>query len=147
MGAASVVGWYLKYERVTQAFSSLIINSGLMNHSFFLMLVLSAIMFIIGMFMEEVAVLTLLTPVFYPIAMRAGINPFQFGVVMTLNVTIALITPPVGACNYIVAALGHVPIGELFREIWPFIVVALAVLIIIISFPSLTAIIPSIMRL
>ena len=147
MGAASVVGWYLKYERVTQAFSSLIINSGLMNHPFMLMLVLSAIMFIIGMFMEEVAVLTLLTPVFYPIAMRAGINPFQFGVVMTLNVTIALITPPVGACNYIVAALGHVPIGELFREIWPFIMVALAVLIIIISFPSLTAIIPSIMRL
>lgn len=147
MGSASVVGWYLKYERVTQAFSSLIINSGLMNHPFMLMLVLSAIIFVIGMFMEEVAVLTLLTPVFYPIAMRAGINPFQFGVVMTLNVTIALITPPVGACNYIVAALGHVPIGELFREIWPFIMVALAVLIIIISFPSLTAIIPSIMRL
>ncbi len=147
MGAASVVGWYLKYERVTQAFSSVIINSGLMNHPFLLMLVLSAIVFVIGMFMEEVAVLTLLTPVFYPLAMRAGINPFQFGVVMTLNVTIALITPPVGACNYIVAALGHVPIGELFREIWPFIMVALAVLIIIIMFPSLTAIIPSIMRL
>lgn len=147
MGSASVVGWYLKYERVTQAFSSLIINSGLMNHPFMLMLVLSAIIFVIGMFMEEVAVLTLLTPVFYPIAMRAGINPFQFGVVMTLNVTIALITPPVGACNYIVAALGHVPIGELFREIWPFIMVALSVLIIIISFPVLTAIIPSLMGL
>ena len=147
MGAASVVGWYLKYERVTQAFSSLIINSGLMNNPFMLMLVLSAIVFVIGMFMEEVAVLTLLTPVFYPIAMRAGINPFQFGVVMTLNVTIALITPPVGACNYIVAALGHVPIGELFREIWPFIMIALAVLIIIISFPVLTAIIPSVMGL
>lgn len=147
MGAASVVGWYMKYERVTQAFSALIMNSGLMTHPFMLMLVLSAITFIIGMFMEEIAVLTLLTPVFYPLAMRAGINPFQFGVVMTLNVTIALITPPVGACNYIVAAIGHVPIGELFREIWPFIMAALAVLIIIISFPFLTALIPSLMGL
>ncbi|MBQ3395974.1 MAG: TRAP transporter large permease subunit, partial [Synergistaceae bacterium] len=119
----------------------------LMTHPFMLMLVLSAITFIIGMFMEEIAVLTLLTPVFYPLAMRAGINPFQFGVVMTLNVTIALITPPVGACNYIVAAIGHVPIGELFREIWPFIMTALAVLIIIISFPFLTALIPSLMGL
>lgn len=145
MGAASVVGWYLKYERVTQSFSALIMNSGLMNNPFMLMLVLSAITFIIGMFMEEVAVLTLLTPVFYPLAMRAGINPFQFGVVMTLNVTIALITPPVGACNYIVAAIGHVPVGELFREIWPFIVVALAVLVIIITFPFLTSIIPALM--
>ena len=147
MGAASVVGWYMKYERITQAFSALIMNSGLMTHPFMLMLVLSAITFIIGMFMEEIAVLTLLTPVFYPLAMRAGINPFQFGVVMTLNVTIALITPPVGACNYIVAAIGHVPIGELFREIWPFIMVALAVLIIIISFPFLTSIIPALMGL
>lgn len=147
MGAASVVGWYMKYERVTQAFSALIMNSGLMTHPFMLMLVLSAITFIIGMFMEEIAVLTLLTPVFYPLAMRAGINPFQFGVVMTLNVTIALITPPVGACNYIVAAIGHVPIGELFREIWPFIMTALAVLVIIIAFPFLTALIPSLMGL
>ena len=147
MGAASVVGWYLKYERVTQTFSALIINSGLMNNSWLLMIVLSMIIFVIGMFMEEVAVLTLLTPIFFPIAMKAGINPFQFGVVMTLNVTIALITPPVGACNYIVAALGHIPIGELFRKIWPFIVVALVVQLIIITFPVLTTIIPETMGL
>lgn len=147
MGAASVVGWYLKYERVTQAFSTMIINSGLIAHPWLLMVVLSMVIFIIGMFMEEVAVLTLLTPIFTPLAIRAGINPFQFGVVMTLNVTIALITPPVGACNYIVAALGRVPIGELFRKIWPFITVAMIVQLIIISFPFLTTIIPSIMGL
>ena len=147
MGAASVVGWYLKYERVTQAFSAIITGSGLLAHPVLLMVVLSAIIFVIGMFMEEVAVMTLLAPVFYPLAMKAGINPFQFGVVMTLNVTIALITPPVGACNYIVAALGHVPIGELFRKIWPFIVVALAVQAVIIAFPFLTTIIPSVMGL
>ena len=147
MGAASVVGWYLKYERVTQAFSSLIINSGLLAHSWLLMIVLSMIVFVIGMFMEEVAVLTLLTPIFTPLAVKAGINPFQFGVVMTLNVTMALITPPVGACNYIVAAIGKIPIGDLFRKIWPFIIVTLIVQIIIITFPFLTAAIPEILGL
>jgi len=147
MGAASVVGWYLKYERITQSISSIIINSGLLVHSWLLMVVLSLAVFVIGMFMEEVAVLTLLTPIFAPLAVRAGINPFQFGVVMTLNVTIALITPPVGACNYIVAALGRVPIGELFREIWPFVLVALMVQALIITFPFLTTAIPAIMNL
>ncbi|MBQ7221326.1 MAG: TRAP transporter large permease [Synergistaceae bacterium] len=147
MGAASVVGWYLKYERITQSISNLIINSGLLGHSWVLMIVLSLAVFVIGMFMEEVAVLTLLTPIFAPLALRAGINPFQFGVVMTLNVTIALITPPVGACNYIVAALGRIPIGELFREIWPFVLVALAVQIVIITFPFLTTAIPAMMGL
>ena len=147
MGAASVVGGYLKYERVTKMFSDFIIGAGLLAHPWLLLIVLSAIMFVVGMFMEEVAVLTLLTPIFAPLAIQAGIDPFHFGVVMTLNVTIALITPPVGACNYIVAAIGKIPIGELFRKIWPFILVALFVQFIVISFPALTTSFPRLIGL
>jgi TRAP-type C4-dicarboxylate transport system permease large subunit len=97
------------------------------------------------MFMEEVAVLTLLTPVFAPLAVKAGIDPLHFGIVMTLNVTIALITPPVGACNYIVAAVGRVPLGDLFRSIWPFILTAMLVLFLVISLPFLTVTLPRLM--
>jgi tripartite ATP-independent transporter DctM subunit len=147
MGAASVVGWYLKYERVTQAFGNLIIGAGLLAHPWLLMVVLSLIIFVIGMFMEEISVLTLLTPVFAPLAAKAGIDPLHFGVVMTLNVTIALITPPVGACNYIVAAVGRVPLGEMFRKIWPFVFVAFAVLAVVISFPFCTTYVPKLMNL
>ena len=111
------------------------------------MAVLSLIIFVIGMFMEEISVLTLLTPVFAPLAAKAGIDPLHFGVVMTLNVTIALITPPVGACNYIVAAVGKVPLGEMFRKIWPFVFVAFAVLAFIISFPFCTTYVPRLMNL
>jgi tripartite ATP-independent transporter DctM subunit len=142
MGAATVVGWYLKWERVTWHLSVLIEQAGLIEHPWMLMIVLSGVIFLIGMFMEEVAVLTLLTPIFAPLAMKAGIDPFHFGIVMTLNVTIALITPPVGACNYIVAAVGNVPIGKLFRAIWPFIAVAVAVLLCIITFPWITVALP-----
>ncbi|SMG13882.1 TRAP transporter large permease [Dethiosulfovibrio salsuginis] len=147
MGAATVVGWFLKWERVTQKFASILIGMGLLEHPWLLLIVLSSIIFVIGMFMEEVAVLTLLTPIFAPLAVRAGIDPFHFGIVMTLNVTIALITPPVGACNYIVAAVGKVPLGDLFREIWPFIAVAMTVLLAIISFPAITVTLPKILGL
>lgn len=147
MGAASVVGWYLKYERVTQAFSNVIVGAGLLAHPWLLMIVLSLIIFVIGMFMEEISVLTLLTPVFAPLAAKAGIDPLHFGVVMTLNVTIALITPPVGACNYIVAAVGKVPLGEMFRKIWPFAFVAFAVLAAVITFPFCTTYVPRLMNL
>lgn len=147
MGAASVVGWYLKYERVTQSFSQFVIGAGLVEHPWLLMVTLSLIIFVIGMFMEEISVLTLLTPVFAPLAAKAGIDPLHFGVVMTLNVTIALITPPVGACNYIVAAVGKVPLGEMFRRIWPFVFVAFAVLFAVISFPFCTTYIPRLMNL
>jgi TRAP-type C4-dicarboxylate transport system permease large subunit len=86
-------------------------------------------------------------PIFAPLATRAGIDPFHFGIVMTLNVTIALITPPVGACNYIVAAVGKVPLGDLFKAIWPFIAVAMTVLLVIISFPALTVTVPRLLGL
>jgi len=147
MGAATVVGWFLKWERVTHKFASLLVSMGLLDHPWLLLVVLSLITFVIGMFMEEVAVLTLLTPIFYPLAMKAGVDPFHFGIVMTLNVTIALITPPVGACNYIVAAVGKVPLGDLFREIWPFISVAMVVLLAIITFPFITVTLPRILGL
>ncbi|MBN1334086.1 MAG: TRAP transporter large permease [Synergistales bacterium] len=147
MGAATVIGWLLKWEQVPQKFAGLIVQSGLINNPWLLMIVLSAIIFPVGMFMEEVSTLTLLTPIFAPLALKAGIDPLHFGIVMTLNVTIALITPPMGACNYIVAAVGKVRLGDVFRIIWPFIGVAMMVLLIIISFPVITTLIPRILNL
>jgi len=147
MGAATVIGWLLKWEQVPQRFASIILHAGLVERPWLLMVVLSAIIFPVGMFMEEVSTLALLTPIFAPIAMKAGIDPFHFGVVMTLNVTIALITPPMGACNYIVAAVGRVKLSDVFLRIWPFIGVALLVLLAIISFPPLTTLLPRMLDL
>ncbi|MGB4209981.1 MAG: TRAP transporter large permease [Thermovirgaceae bacterium] len=147
MGAATVIGWLLKWEQIPQRFAALLLQAGLVDRPWLLMVVLSAVIFPIGMFMEEVSTLTLLTPIFTPIAMKAGIDPFQFGVVMTLNVTIALITPPMGACNYVVAAVGKVKLTDVFVHIWPFIGVSLIVLGIVITFPFLTTLIPGIMNL
>ena len=142
MGAASVVGWYLKWERVGAHIAEALVGLGLLGEPRLLLVVISLIVFVVGMFMEEVAVLTLLTPLFAPLAARAGIDPYHVGIVMTLNVTIALITPPVGACNYIVAAVGKVPLDDLFRAIWPFVAVALVVLALLIFFPALTVTLP-----
>lgn len=147
MGAAMVIGWLLKWERVPQRFASFILEYGFHESPWVLMMVLSAIIFPVGMFMEEVSTLALLTPIFTPIALKAGIDPIHFGVVMTLNVTIALITPPMGACNYIVAAVGKVKLSDVFIHIWPFIGVAMAVLVAVISFPALTTFIPRLLNL
>jgi len=147
MGAATVVGWLLKWEQVPQKFAGLIVNSGLINKPWLLMIVLSGVIFPVGMFMEEVSTLTLLTPIFAPLAIKAGIDPLHFGIVMTLNVTIALITPPMGACNYIVAAVGKVRLGDVFKTIWPFIGVAMFVLLVIITFPVITTLVPRLLNL
>ena len=93
--------------------------------------------------MEEIASLVLLTPIFAPLAMSVGIDPFHFGIVMVLNITIALITPPMGACVFIASAVGKVELGLLFKKIWPFVITAVITLILIILFPPITTLIPS----
>jgi TRAP-type C4-dicarboxylate transport system permease large subunit len=74
--------------------------------------------------------------------MQAGIDPIHLGIVITLNITIALITPPMGACVYVAAAVSKLDILELFKTIWPFVLVAIIVLLFIIFFPSLALWLP-----
>ncbi len=144
IGAAIVIGWLLTFARVPLQIAGFI-NSVVENPVGILFL-LSGIIFIIGMFMEEVASLVLLTPIFAPIALGAGIDPFHFGIVMVLNITIALITPPMGACVFIASAVGKVDLGDLFKSIWPFVAVAIVVLIFIILIPPITTLLPSLFQ-
>ena len=145
MGSASVFSWLLKWEQVPQKFAGVMLN--VTDNNTVLLIILSLMIFVIGMFMEEIAALILLTPVVAPVAMYAGINPLHFGIVMTLNITIALITPPMGACVYIVSAVGKVKLETLFKRIWPFVAVAMTVLLLIILFPQLVTTLPNIFGL
>jgi len=145
MGSAAVFSWLLKWEQVPQKFAGYMLT--LTDNNTVLLIILSLMIFVIGMFMEEIAALILLTPVVAPVAMYAGIDPLHFGIVMTLNITIALITPPMGACVYIVSAVGKVKLETLFRRIWPFVAVAMTVLLLIILFPQLVTTLPHIFNL
>lgn len=140
IAAASVVNWLLNYAQVANEFATLLEP---FNHSPTLMLlVISSIIFICGMVMEEVSVLMLLTPIIAPVALAAGVDPIHLGLIFTLNITIAMITPPMGSCLFIVATISKLSITEMFKGIWPFIAVALSVLYILILFPSLTLWLP-----
>lgn len=141
IGAAIVIGWLLAYARIPTLFAEFI--SQTVHSPLAILFLLSGIVFFLGMFMEEIASLVLLTPIFAPLALNAGIDPFHFGIVMVLNITIALITPPMGACLFIASAVGKVDLGLLFKAIWPFVATALFALILIILFPSITTFIPS----
>ena len=145
IGAAAVVGWLLKWQQAPQESAALVM--GFTHSPVAIMLILTGLTFVLGMFMEEIATLALLTPIFTPIAMAAGIDPLHFGIVMSLNVTIALITPPMGACLFVVSAVGKVRLDEVFRTIWPFAAVALATVLLVIVFPALATAVPRMLGL
>ena len=141
IAVSSIVSWQLAYANAPASFVSLL--EPFVDNPTLTLIAISVVVFVTGMFMEEVSALFLLTPIIMPVAMAAGVDPIHLGIVMTLNITIALITPPMGACVFVAAAVGKVEITKLFVAIWPFIAVALGVLLIIISVPELTVWLPS----
>lgn len=143
MAAASVVSWLLSYAQVPAQFAMML--TPFTDNPLLILVMLSLITFVTGMFMEEVSALMLLTPIFLPIATQAGIDPIHLGIIITLNITIALITPPMGACVFVAAAVSRLEITTLFRTIWPFVLVAIAVLGLLILMPDMVLFLPNLM--
>jgi tripartite ATP-independent transporter DctM subunit len=141
MAASSIISWLLSYAQIPSQFASML--SPFQDNPVLVLLLLSAITFITGMFMEEVSALILLTPIFVPVATMAGIDPVHLGIVITLNITIALITPPMGACVFVAAAVSDLEIIEMFKSIWPFVLLAIGVLLLLILFPQITLLLPN----
>jgi len=100
------------------------------------------IMIIIGCFMDMGILLILLTPIFYPVAMSFGFNPYHFGLIMVLTLGLGLLTPPVGTSLWAGCAIANVPIESVVKGFIPFYLTYLAVLVIIVVFPRITLILP-----
>jgi tripartite ATP-independent transporter DctM subunit len=92
----------------------------------------------LGLFMDGLAMLLLTIPIVFPIVKSFGFDPVWFGVILTLIVEMALITPPVGMNSYVVHGVTKVPLEEVFRGIFPFFLMMLACLALLYAFPQIT---------
>ncbi len=106
------------------------------------LIMVSAIMFLLGMFMEAVALNVMTTPILAPIAMKLGIDPVHYGIVLIFNIEIALITPPVGLNLFVLAGAAKIPLGSVFREVVPFVLILLALLLVVIFVPQISLWLP-----
>lgn len=106
------------------------------------------VLFILGMFMEGSGIIVLTIPLFFPIITSLGFDPIWFGVVTTICVELALITPPVGVIVYLLAGIVKpfgITMGEIFRGIFPFVVLELIAIAILTAFPQIATWLPSTM--
>ncbi|TMV08280.1 TRAP transporter large permease [Arenibacterium halophilum] len=134
---------YLSFTRVTQNLLALIDSSGL-SHGTIMALIIVTLL-VMGMFMDQLAILSLAMPLAFPAAMAMGYDPVWFGIVVTKTVEIGLITPPLGLNAYVAAGHSGVRLGEVFRGLIPFIIMELVVLTILILFPTITLWLPNLM--
>ncbi len=102
-----------------------------------ILIMILLIFFVVTMFMESIATLTLFMPILFPIATSVGIDPIVLSVLITVVIGIGLVTPPVGMCIYVACDLQDIRVGEVFPTLIPFIGATLICIAIFIAFPQL----------
>ena len=94
---------------------------------------------LVGMLIDGIAAVILITPILLPIAIESyGISPYQFGVVICLNLVLGLLTPPVGVGLYISSAMSEIPASRVLKSIWPFLLAVTIALVLLSYFPALS---------
>ena len=132
--ASAAIGWLLTFDQMPQNVAHWVQQN--VTTKWVVILLMNLMMLFLGMFIDLPAAVLLLTPVFLPLAQTIGMDPIQLGLMMVVNLAIGLYTPPVGTTLFITSALARVKVGETVREMWPFYLVALAVLAIVSYVPA-----------
>ncbi|GGL81178.1 TRAP transporter large permease [Wenxinia marina] len=141
VGVANLVGYVLTVEQLPQALAEWF--SGNVGTALMLLLVINLLLLVAGCFLDGGSAIIVFTPVLLPVVREFGIDPVFFGVMMTVNLMIGTVTPPVGLSLYIASGIAGVSILQICRAIWPFLAVQLAVLALITLFPDIVLFLPN----
>jgi tripartite ATP-independent transporter DctM subunit len=140
VASSEIFGWVLARERIPDALASGF--TSLTSNPLVFLALINILLFLLGVFFEPLPLLILMTPVLLPILPAYGIDPVHFGVIMTLNVTLGLLTPPVGMNIFIVCAIGKISMRAFSREIWPFLLALIAALLVVTFVPQTVMFLP-----
>ena len=116
--------------------------SGVTESPFLLLMIISVILIITGMFLESIAQIILLTPLLLPIVMALGVDPIVFGIIMVISCEVGFLTPPVGANLFVAARITNLGIDKISIAVLPFLLAYIGVLIFVSLFPDLITWLP-----
>src|SRR3546814_5772170 len=104
--------------------------------------IMMLLVLVLGMFLESIAIILVTMPVILPAMIQLGIDPIWYGVLLVINLEIALITPPVGMNLFTITAITNTTLGPIIRRALPYVALMLAVLILVLFVPGLTLWLP-----
>lgn len=140
IASASILGWWMTFQQIPQAIAAgfLAVSE---NPQVVIAMILALLLFI-GLFMDINATLVILAPVLAPLTLQIGMDPVHAGVMIVLALNISLMTPPVGACLFVLASVTGEKLEAIARDLWPFLLAEVGVLLVIAYWPGLTLFIP-----
>lgn len=141
LGASAAIGWILAREGFGPLLGQFLL--GFSDSPLLLWTVIVGALLVLGLALEPIPLILILTPIIYPQLAKLGIHPVQFSVVMTVTLMIGLISPPVGLNLFTVAQTSGVPLAPMMRAAWPYVGVLAVAAFLLAFFPALSLWLPS----
>ena len=143
VSAAALFAWIITTERVAQGFSETLFS--ITDNYILILLLINVLLIIVGCFLDAIAAITILTPILMPVAVAAGVDPVQFGVIMVLNLMIGLLSPPLGIVLYVLSTVSGVSMRDTILGTLPFMVPLILTLLIVTFVPAASLWLPSVL--
>jgi C4-dicarboxylate transporter DctM subunit len=137
---AVLFSFLLTHENIPQAIADWIVHQGLGVIGF--LAVVNILLLLAGNIMEPSSIILITAPILFPVAMKLGIDPIHFGVMITVNMEIGMITPPVGLNLYVASGITHTGLSEVTVAVWPWLLTMLVFLVLVTYWPTLSLWLP-----
>lgn len=144
LSAAGIFGKIMTLAQVPQQLSAAILSVS--QNKFVALMLINLLLLLIGCIMDGGAALVILAPLLLPVAVAMDINTIQFGIILCLNLSISAITPPVGTCLFVASVMGEMPLEKIAREIVPFLIAEVLVLVVVNVFEPVTLALVTLLR-
>ena len=143
IAGALVMNWVVASEQIPEAVGAWMVSRD-MSPAMFLLAV-NILFLILGCFLDTLLMLLVLVPILMPAVVGLGIDPVHFGVTIIINMMIGLVTPPMGQLMFLISGVSGIPVGAIIREVWPFLIVLVALLFVLVYVPQLTLWLPELL--
>ena len=145
IAAANAFGWLLAYLRIPAAVTSFLL--GLSHNPVVLLLLINLMLLLLGCIMDMAPLIIITTPILYPVLVNGlKMDPVQFGIMLILNLSIGLCTPPVGSALFVGCAVGKISIEKAAKGMLPFYLAMIAVLLLVTFVPAVSLTIPNMLH-
>jgi tripartite ATP-independent transporter DctM subunit len=138
---SAAFAWVLTVSRIPQQMTELIVAANLSPLAF--LFAVNVLLLVFGIFIEPLPGVVVLVPILAPIAHALGINDLQFAIVVIVNLTMGMLTPPVGGLLFVTSVVARVPLTKMVAELWPFLWAQIGVLAMLSLLPQISTLLPA----
>jgi tripartite ATP-independent transporter DctM subunit len=140
VGTSMGLSWVMSYANIPQSVSAGLLS--LSSNPFIILLIINLILLFVGIFMDMTPAVLIFTPIFLPIVVGMGMDPVHFGIIMVMNLSIGLCTPPVGSVLFIGCSVAKISIEKVVKPLLPLFAAMIAVLLLVTYFPIISLWLP-----